>query len=113
MAATEPASGVRIDAPAVADALRRLEPILGDVETAVLEIGAIAEEVIGGCAAHPSGVVFSAGLRTMTDESTAMLDELRLALSMFADDVGRAADDLNAADADNADSLRAFGSRQW
>lgn len=106
---TERGSGVRIDAPAALDALRRLGPVIAEIDSALGEIAGIATKVHNECAAHPSGTVFDVGHQKMIAASTTALEDLREALSAYTDDVRRAAVDLTAADAESAELLRGSG----
>lgn len=107
MASTDPGSEVRIDTDEASAALRLLEPMITEVESALDEVDQIADQVRGDCAAHPSGAVFGVGHRHLADASSVALEQLRLALSGYVDDVRRATVHLTAADAENAESLRA------
>ncbi len=106
----EPGAWVRIDTPAAVAALLRLEPVIAEVESALDEVADIAEQVRGQCAAHPSGAVFDVGHGQMAEASTRALEELRRALSGYADDVRLAVAHLGRADTENAVSLRPPGS---
>lgn len=104
--ATEAGSGVRIDAPAALEALRHLGPVIAEVEAALGEVTVIAAQVHSDCARHHSGAVFGVGHQHMTATSITALEDLREALSTYADDVRRATVDLSAADAESAELLR-------
>lgn len=106
MASTDPVSAVRIDTESALGALRLLEPLMTEVESAIEEFDEISERVRRDCAAHPSGATFGVGHRQLADASSVALEHLHLALSGYADDVRRAIRDLAAIDTASAESLR-------
>jgi hypothetical protein len=97
---------VRIDAAAVESGARRIDPVIGDVESACADIADLADELRRECGTHPSAQIIRHAHQELTAASITALTQLQTGLAEFVVEIRRAADLLTGTDAESADIVR-------
>ena len=95
-----------VDDAVLAAAVRRLAPVVGEIDAVLAEVDAIIGDLRHDCSGHHTGADFNTALAAFARMTAAELHAVRNSMVAFIDNLTRAAAEFGEVDAAAAADLR-------